>query len=193
MNNKYNLDLKILKCMTYLWKTYLQHYHCRFVQCYINQILHFKTIVISRDKEVHAMLKKQLSTSTSDFKKMIDDIKLLLINQIYKYCIIMTQIRMWYFMKLCLSIFNEIVSHIISYALRLIDLKYQKLIDQSTTLNQCIKFFFTTNELLCNHKIQKQLFRNKNILLKDCHVHWRWENCQFLIITWTWNLKFSFH
>ena len=69
MTDEYNLIHS--HCIEYLWKTYLQHFRHRFVRCYTNQVTHFDIIVTSRDEEAHAVLKKQLNTSTDDLKTMM--------------------------------------------------------------------------------------------------------------------------
>jgi hypothetical protein len=44
-------------CISYLYDIYIMSYRCRFIKCYINQMLHFDITIISRDEDVHAILK----------------------------------------------------------------------------------------------------------------------------------------
>ena len=147
-------------CIDYLLNTYIKHHRRRFTTCYINQILHFDIIVTFRDEKKHAMLKKQLKNSIDNFKKIINDINFLLINQIHKHSqkIIKTQLR--YFIEFRLSVFQDLTIHVISYILRLIVFQYQLMINQFTILSRCIEIFFT------NFKFFLQLQNSKTIISK---------------------------
>jgi hypothetical protein len=48
-------------------------------------MLHFEIIIISRDEDDHAVLKRQLESSFEDMKTMINDINLLLMNEYHNY------------------------------------------------------------------------------------------------------------
>jgi hypothetical protein len=66
--------------MIYLIFIYIDHRRL-FAKYHINKILHFEIIIISRDENAHAILKRQLKSSSNDLKTIINDINLLLINE----------------------------------------------------------------------------------------------------------------
>jgi hypothetical protein len=117
------------------------------------------------------MLKKQLDNFTSGFKKVVDDINLLLTNQIHNHALTMIAAQLRFSIELRQSVFQKLTAHVTLYALRLIASQYHLLIERSTVLILCIKIFSTTTELSCSHKIQKRLYRNEMLMLKNVHVH----------------------
>ncbi len=156
--------------MTYLIFIYIDHRRL-FAKCYINKILHFEITIISRDESAHAVLKKQLRFSSSDLKIVINDINLLLINEYTNYLTKINIDKTRFFMKLNKSIFQNLAAFVIIYALRKIMTQYQLLTDQSTMLQSCTKIFINIIELSCSHVIQKRLFNDEKLLLKDVHSH----------------------
>ena len=83
----------------------------------------------------------------------------------------MIVIQLKYFTKFRLFVFQKLTIHIILFVLRLIASQYDLLIKQFTILLRCIKIFFTITNFSCNHKIQKRLYKNENLMLKNVHVH----------------------
>jgi hypothetical protein len=80
-------------------------------------MLHFDTTMTSRDERAHAVLKKQLETSTRNLKTMMNDINLLLINEQHNYLIDLADARMRYSTELRKSIFQQLFSFVTSIAL----------------------------------------------------------------------------
>ncbi len=154
----------------YLVITYITHAR-HFVKCFINRILHFETTMTSRDEDEHAVLKRQLESSTKDLKIVVNEINLLLINEHHNYELALADQKVRYSTALRKSIFSQLTAHITHYALRKIVTQYALLTDQFTMLDSCSKTFIIIIELLCSHKIQKRLFNKKNILLKDVYSH----------------------
>jgi hypothetical protein len=71
----------------------------------------------SRDEKEHAVLKKQLRSSTSDLKIVMNEINLLLINEQHNYMIDMTEAKMRYLIELRRSVFDQLTSFVTSVAL----------------------------------------------------------------------------
>jgi hypothetical protein len=169
--DRYNLTQD--ECIDYLYDIYIKDYRRRFVKCYTNQVLHFDTIVTSRDESEHAVLKRRLRSSMSDLKTMMNDINLMLVNEHHNYLIEMKKTRMRYSMKLRRSIFDQLVSYVTSIALWKILSQYKRLIEHLTVISACIKIFIIMIELFCSHIIQKQLYDKERLLIENVHSHWR--------------------
>ncbi len=103
--------------MKYLYDIYIRDYRRRFVKCYNNKVLHFDTTMTSQDERAHAMLKKQLESSTRNFKTMMNDINLLFINEQHNYLIDLVNAEMRYSTELRKSIFQQFFSFVTSIAL----------------------------------------------------------------------------
>jgi histone-lysine N-methyltransferase SETD2 len=161
------------ECVRYLYETYIKNYRRRFVKCYINQMLHFDTTVTSRDERAHAVLKRQLESSTKNLKTMMNDINLLLINEKHNHSIDLVDARMRYSTELRKSIFQQLASFVTSIALWKILSQYKKLIERSTMISACTKIFIIIIELSCSHKIQERLYDEESLLIEDVHSHWR--------------------
>ena len=126
------------KCVKYLIIIYVNDFRQNFVKCYINQMLHFETIIIFRNKNNHAVLKRQLKLSKKNLKTMIDDIMLLFINELHNHLIKFEKIKFRYFINFRKRIFHQITAHVIFYVIRRIFFQYDLLIKRSTILNFCI-------------------------------------------------------
>jgi hypothetical protein len=72
-------------CVEYLKFIYITDFRRRFLTCYINKILHFEIITISRDENDHAILKRRFESFSEDLKTMIKKINLLLMNEYHNY------------------------------------------------------------------------------------------------------------
>lgn len=108
------------KFIDYLYETSIKDFWRCFLKCYINKVLHFNTTITSCGKEPFAILKRQLSTSTSNLKQVVDGIVLLLINEIYNYFLAFAAAQIQYSTKLHLSNFQQLATFIPQYALKLI-------------------------------------------------------------------------
>jgi hypothetical protein len=76
-----------------------------------------------------------------------------------------------YFLNLHQKIYQQMSSYITHHALRKISHQYNLLTKRSTVLEVCTNVFIITTELFCNHKIQKRLYQDEAILLKNVHSH----------------------
>jgi hypothetical protein len=137
----------------YLYLIYIKDYRRRFVKCYTNQVLHFEITVISREEDEHAVLKRQLKSSTEDLKTVIDEISLLLMNEMQNHTLVMTDAQMRHSMKLRKSVFNQLKAFINLYVLRKMLDQYKLLTERSTALFACTRSFITIIDLPCSHKI----------------------------------------
>ena len=157
--------------MKYLISIYIANYRRHFVKCYTNKVLHFETIIISRSEGDHAVLKRQLNSSTEDLKTMIDDILLLLRNEHHNYVLKLKDEKTRYSLNLRKKIYRQLSAHITHYFLRKISHQYYLLIERSTVIASCINVFIIIIDLFCSHKIQKRLYDEEFLLLKDVHSH----------------------
>ncbi len=156
--------------MKYLIIIYIIHAR-KFVSCFINKILHFDTIITSRDDNDHVVLKRQLRFSSDDLKTMIDEINLLLTNEYQKYLLAFEETKVRYFLYLRKTIFQQIMTYVAHSAIKMILSQYQKMIDQFTTLFVCTNSFIIFIELSCFYKIQKKTYNERSLLLEDVHFH----------------------
>ncbi len=174
INEKYNLSH--FDCIEYLYNIYILHYRRRFVKCFIDKIMHFDIIVTSKEKDAHAMLKRNLIIFIDDLKIIINNLNLLLINQRYDYLIKFENVKIRYSLQCRIDFFQNIFSFVTSYVLRKILKQYKRLTDVSKILSACIKTFSTTLRLSCAHIIQERLESIDCFLINDVHSHWRFEN-----------------
>jgi hypothetical protein len=159
-------------CIQYLTENLLSQRTHR-AHCYINQIWHFEITVTSRDERSHSVLKKQLKTSTKDLKMMMNKINLLLKNELHNYLINFNETKIRYSASLRKSIFEQIRAYVTFYVLKKILSQYEMLTTRSTTISACTHVVITVNGLSCSYDIQKRLFNEESLLLKDIHTHWR--------------------
>ena len=106
-----------VESIEYLFFIYIILYNHCLIKCYINRVLHFEMTSTLRNEDNHAILKQQLNTSNNDFKEMINDIKILFMNQHQLYLIIINSSKDWLFTKLRKSIFNLLIDQVILYVL----------------------------------------------------------------------------
>lgn len=90
--------------------------------------MHFETIVTSRDKDEHSILKRQLETSTDDLKTMMNEINLLLINKMHNYSIVFDEVKTRLFNDFCMLIFQRLITYVTFYILRQIYNQYKLLV-----------------------------------------------------------------
>jgi hypothetical protein len=120
--NKYNLFHE--DCIEYLIEIYIEHYHCQFIKCYIDQILHFETTMTSRNENEHAQLKRHLDSFIEDLKIVIDNIKLLLINQTQNHRLELNNVKLHYSAHLRKLIFQQLSAFVISTVINLMLSQY---------------------------------------------------------------------
>jgi hypothetical protein len=155
----------------YLVIIYITHVQ-RFAKCFSNRMLHFDTTITSRDEKKHAVMKRQLRTSTDDLKIVIDEISLILINEYHDFQIRLNENKIRFLMKLRKLIFQQISFYIITLVIRRIFSQYQLLTEQSTILSACTSIFITSIDLFCSHKIQKRLYDVKRFLfIENVYSH----------------------
>jgi hypothetical protein len=169
--NKYNLFHD--DYIEYLIEIYIEHYRRRFVKCYTDEILHFETTMTSRSENEHAQLKRHLEASTEDLKTMMNNIKLLLINQIHDYLIALNDVKLRYSTHLRKPIFQQLFAFVVLNVINMMLSQYQLLTNQTIALSRCINVFTRIMRLLCSHKMQKRLYEKESLLIEDVHSYWR--------------------
>lgn len=144
----------------------------RFVQCFINKVLHFDITITSRTENEHAILKRQLNSFNENLKTVVNDINLLLTNKLDDHFIVINEVKNRFSIKFRKSIFQQLIVYVFFYALRKIAEQYFLLMDKSTAIRFCIHAFIIIMRFSCSHKIQKRMYEIANvILLKDVHSH----------------------
>jgi radical SAM superfamily enzyme with C-terminal helix-hairpin-helix motif len=169
--SKYNLSHE--NYIEYLIKIYIEHYRRRFIKCYIDQVLHFETTITSRNENKYAQLKRHFNSFTEDLKIVIDNIKLLLINQIQNHRLELNDVKLRYLAHLRKLIFQQLFAFVTSTVINLMLSQYQLLTDCSIVFFFCINVFIKIMRLSCNHKMQKRLYQSENLLIENVHSHWR--------------------
>ncbi len=157
--------------MKYLVITYIIEFRERFVKIFINQMLQFDTISISRDEDAHAILKRQLDVSTKDLKIVMKSIDLLLMNEYTNHTLAIASAKIRYFLKLRQFIYQLIASHVTHVVIRKIHSQYELLTKNSTVVSVCIEVFIIIIDLSCSHLIQKRLYENEFLLIENVHSH----------------------
>jgi hypothetical protein len=170
-SDRYNISHD--ECVRYLYNIYIKDFRRRFVKCYINQILHFDIIMTSRDKKAHAVFKRQLKSFIENLKTMMNKINLLLINEQHNYLIDINDAKLRYSIEFRKSVFAQLTSFVTFVVLWKFLSQYKKLIERSTIISSCTRVFIIITELLCSHKIQKQLYETNSLLIEDVYSHWK--------------------
>ena len=91
-------------------------------------ITHFETTTTSRGEGGHAVLKRQLGSSSGDLKTVVDGINLLLINELHNHLIRLDEAKVRLPMDIRKPIFQEISPYVTPYALRKIMPQYERLV-----------------------------------------------------------------
>ncbi len=163
----------------YLKNDLLLIYKKKFVKCWINCKLHFNNYITFCDKKSNATLKHKLEFFIDDLKSVVDNLKLLLMNQHHDYIEIiqMTKIRLSFY--LWALILRDLVTHVISFALHKIIEQYKLIMIIEESLSLCINIFITTLNLSCTHKIQRRMYNTAEdevLKIEDIHLHWCFED-----------------
>jgi hypothetical protein len=169
--SKYNLSHE--DCIEYLTEIYIEYYRRRFIKCYTDQVLHFETTMTSRSENENAQLKRHLESFTEDLKIVIDNIKLLLINQTQNHRLELSDVKLRYSAHLRKLIFQQLFAFVISTVINLMLSQYQLSFDRSIALLFCIDVFIRIMRLSCSHKMQKRLYQSESLLIENVHSHWR--------------------
>lgn len=162
-------------CVDYLNDTYVSFFRHRFIKCYINKILHFDTTTTSRGEGGHAVLKRQLGSSSGNLKTVVDGINLLLVNELHNHLIQLDEAKVRLPMELRKPIFQELSPYVTPFALRKILTQYNLLSDRPTAIPACQESFTSSTGLLCSHKIQERLYEGRQLLVEDVYPHWRFD------------------
>jgi hypothetical protein len=139
--------------MKYLINIYIIDFRDRFIKIFINQMLHFDIIITSREKNAHAILKRQLNILIDDLKTIINEIDLLLINEYLNHIFVIKNAKIKYFFELRLSIYQLITSYVIYVVIRKIHFQYQKMTQNSIVLFVYTEIFIIIIDLFYVHFI----------------------------------------
>ena len=136
-------------------------------------MLHFDTTTTSRGEGSHAVLKRQLGSSTGDLKTVVDGINLLLINELHNYLITFNEARDRLPMDLRKPVFQRLTGFVTPHALRKMLLQYNLVVGRPIVLGPCTHAYTITTGLPCSHKIQERLYEEGSLLIEDVHPYWR--------------------
>jgi hypothetical protein len=117
------------------------------------------------------MFKRRLKFSIEDFKTMMNDINLLLINELHNHFLIVENAKIRFSMRFNKLIFQQVASYVAFNVLKMIFDQYDLFMKRLTILLFCTHVFIIIIDLSCNHKIQKRLYEEDFILLEDIHNH----------------------
>ncbi len=80
--------------------------------------------------------------------------------------------KMWVSFDFQISLFRDLISHVISHVLRMIYNQY-RLFEKNDHNSQCTNVWIVISKLLCNHKIKTRMFISEEIIFfDDVHSHW---------------------
>jgi hypothetical protein len=83
-------------------------------------MLHFNITTTSEDESEHAMFKRRLRFSIENFKTMMNDINLLLINELHNHFLIVKNTKIRFSMRFNKFIFQQIASYVALNVLKII-------------------------------------------------------------------------
>ncbi len=163
---------KHFEIINYLKDIWIRSFDRKIIKCYINKIRHFFIISTSRSKSAHRVLKHNLKFFIDDLKMMMNNIEILLMNQRKEYATKFDETKIRVSFDLKISSFKDLISHVISHALRMIFNQYV-LIDQSNYSSVCTHFWIIVSNLSCSHLIKNRIRSStKILLLENVHQHW---------------------
>ncbi len=175
-NDHYAKHFEIINYLKNIW---IRSFDRKIIKCYINQIRHFFFTTISRFESAHQVLKHNLKFLIDDLKMMMNNIEILLMNQRKEYATKFDETKMRVSFDLKISSFKDLISHVISHALRMIFNQYV-LIDQSNHSFVCTHFWIIVSNLSCSHWIKNRIRASTKILLLE-NVHQHWYFVKFII------------
>ena len=197
ISTKYNLVWKRMRIeyeneyqekINYLLNIWLIDHKTRFCKTWINNVFHFRILIIFRVENDHRVLKSIFKFFTDDFKTIVDRLKILLKNQYENYIIKFEQVKMSIAFNLSKELMKNLIKKISLYALQKIRKQWKHVkktaIDSKKkkyeTLKFCSKSYVIIMKLFCCHMIQKCITTSKvKLLLKNVHVHWRFKKSKF--------------
>ena len=149
----------------------------KFVYAWAEKYLHFGNHVSSRVEAAHAMLKKHLRVSTTDFLQVKDKIRLAIENQFQEIKARLASERIRIPHKFHIPLFEKLLSHVSVFALEEIYKQYKLACDGE--FGQCRGHFQSSMGLPCAHKIREK--KDGILELDDIHPQWRIDTRSFNI------------
>ena len=139
--------------------------------------MHFNNISNSKCEKAHHDLKSQLKSFIDDVRMMIQKSNSLCDTQRVNYRIFFDEIKQRLSSELKKSLYRDLKTYVISFALKEIDKHYKKLLNaqnNNRSLSVCTKSFNNTMSLFCAHIIEKRFadaISEKILKLSDVHSH----------------------
>jgi hypothetical protein len=150
--------LEYFEIINYLKNIWIIIFVKKIMKFHTNKIRHFFIIFTSRFENAHRVLKQHLRFFIENLKMIIDNIEILLMNQRRKYAMKLDIVKMKISFDLRISLFRDLIFHVISHALRLVHKQF--LLLQSDDINSsmsCTNAWIKISELLCVHTIKKRM------------------------------------
>jgi hypothetical protein len=102
---------------------------------------------------------------------MMKNINLLSMNDYTNHTLVITSAKIKFLLKLKQLVYQLIVSHVIHVVIRKLYFQYELLTKNTTIVFVYIEVFIIIIDLFCSHFIQKRLYENEFLLIKDQHFH----------------------
>lgn len=139
-------------------------------------MLFFDNFITSRVESEHAQLKRALRCFTSDLKKMINVINLLLKNQRSDFLIAHEETKARVPQSCSIATLKNLRIFVSSYALRLIRKQYDKFMrskdfNNSISLDSCTKTYQSFMRLSCAHVIERRALNDDLLQIENVHPH----------------------
>ncbi|KAG6980171.1 Misshapen-like kinase 1 [Fusarium oxysporum f. sp. albedinis] len=158
--------------IAYLHATWLNPHKEKLVKAWVDQHLHFGTVVTSRVEGIHSLLKSYLNTSTLDLFEAWGAITRAVTNQVHQLQSNQAQQQLRQPIELRIALYSAVQGWVSFEALRKVEEQRKRLLDKNFPLPRCTGVFMRTLGLPCAHLLQTLQEQGKVLLLDHFHKHW---------------------
>ncbi|RKK50684.1 hypothetical protein BFJ69_g18025, partial [Fusarium oxysporum] len=156
----------------YLHATWLNPHKEKLVKAWVDQHLHFGTVVTSRVEGIHSLLKSYLNTSTLDLFEAWGAITRAVTNQVHQLQSNQAQQQLRQPIELRIALYSAVQGWVSFEALRKVEEQRKRLLDIKPPLPRCTGIFMRTLGLPCAHLLQTLQEQGQVLLLEHFHKHW---------------------
>ncbi|KAL2104470.1 hypothetical protein VUR80DRAFT_555 [Thermomyces stellatus] len=153
----------------YIKTIWLDPYKEKLVKAWVDQHLHFGSVVTSRVEGIHGLLKSHLKTSTLDLFEAWRAMKHVLLNQLADLESNQARQQIHIPIELSGSLYSAIRGWISHEALRKVEEQRKRLL---RAVPSCTGAFTRSYGLPCAHKLKAIQEQGQALQLEDFHTHW---------------------
>jgi hypothetical protein len=158
--------------VVYLESSWLGLYKEKLVKAWVDQFLHFETVVSSRVEGIHHLIKEYLDTSTQDCFETWRRIKHAIISQLQQLNYNQAKQQTRTPLELSHKLYDNVHSWVSHEALRKVEEQRKRIDLQDPPLTDCTKSFSTVYGLPCAHIIRDLLSQDLILTMDHFHSHW---------------------